>query len=226
MASRVELGAGIGVGCVQGNDLVADEVVSGLEAGGDGVIEAGVTGIDDGVLQVVSIGTYSNHLNSKVMAWTYRSPVVSGALAAGLLDLEPDGLIAGQPVLAAGIRAAGHVGQDGAHVGVRPLRPPEGDSRSGLGGGMQRRGRAARVAAIGVAVALEVDERDVLDGAVARHGTRDALRLGVHVRVGVGVVELVVLTADGAVLDEAVGSREGGAGQEGNQMTHVVLFEA
>lgn len=48
MAAGVKLGAGVLVGGVEGDGLVADEVVAGLDAGGDGVGD--VLTVDDGVL--------------------------------------------------------------------------------------------------------------------------------------------------------------------------------
>jgi hypothetical protein len=47
MATGVELGSGVLVGGVEGNDLVADEVVAGLEAAGDGVVDALVVGLHE-----------------------------------------------------------------------------------------------------------------------------------------------------------------------------------
>jgi hypothetical protein len=39
MTTGVELGAGVSGSRVQGDGLMADEVVSGLEAGGDGILD-------------------------------------------------------------------------------------------------------------------------------------------------------------------------------------------
>ena len=68
MAAGVELGTGVGVSRVQRDDLVADEVVAGGNALGHGVG-------DD---------TAGLHKGS-------GAPLVGGAFAAVLLDLEPDG---------------------------------------------------------------------------------------------------------------------------------------
>lgn len=151
---------------------------------------------------------------------TYGSPVVRGTLTTGVLDLEPDGIVAGFVVLAAGLGAPGHVSEDGAHVGLGPEGPGEGDLGAGGGLGVEGGGRAAGGAAGGVAVALDVDDGEVLDGAVAGDGAGDALRLGVHVGVGVGVVELVGLAADDGALNVAVGGNQGGRGQDSVEGTH------
>lgn len=68
MATGVELGTGVRVGGVQGDDLVADEVVAGGNALGHGVGD-NTAGLHEGC------GT----------------PGVGRAGAASLLDLEPDG---------------------------------------------------------------------------------------------------------------------------------------
>jgi len=81
-----------------------------------------------------------------------------------------DSRAAGGPVLAARVGAAGHVGDDGAHVGVGPEGPAEGDGRAGGGGGVQL-GRD------GAGVALDVNRGGVLNGAVAGDRAGDALRL-------------------------------------------------
>ena len=70
VATRVELSTGVGVGGVQRDDLVADEVVAGGNALGDGVGDD-TTGLHEGS----------------------STPGVGRAGAASLLDLEPDGSI-------------------------------------------------------------------------------------------------------------------------------------
>lgn len=58
VAAGVELGSRVGVGRVQGDDLVADEVVSGLDAGGDGVRDARVAGNHQGGLFLTHVRTF------------------------------------------------------------------------------------------------------------------------------------------------------------------------
>ena len=96
---------------------------------------------------------------------------------------------------------------------VGPERPVQRDGGPSLGRRVQRRGRRALNAALGVAVALEVDGGDVLHGAVAGDGAGHALWDRVHVRVLVGVVELVLRAADGGLADVAVAGHEGGEGE-------------
>lgn len=50
VASRVKLCAGISICRVQGDDLVAHEVVACLEAGGDGVLDSGIASNHQGRL--------------------------------------------------------------------------------------------------------------------------------------------------------------------------------
>lgn len=50
MASRVELCAWVSICRVQGDDLVANEVVARLEAGGDGVLDSGIASNHQGRL--------------------------------------------------------------------------------------------------------------------------------------------------------------------------------
>lgn len=128
---------------------------------------------------------------------TYGSPLVRGcARAALLVDLEEDGaemvsmlawcpgggglniLSARLPVMAARGRALGHVGHDGADVGLGPEGPAQTDGRAGLGGRVEGGGRGTLGAAGGPASALDVDQGEVLDGAVALDGAGDALGLG------------------------------------------------
>lgn len=51
MASRVELCARISICRVQGDDLVAHEVVACLKAGGDGVLDSGIASNHQGRLK-------------------------------------------------------------------------------------------------------------------------------------------------------------------------------
>lgn len=79
---------------------------------------------------------------------------------------------------------------------------------------MEGCGGGALEAAGGVAAALQVGERDVLDGAVALDGARDAFDAS-GVGVLVGLVEGVVFAADGGVGDVAVGCGCGSKGEGG-----------
>jgi hypothetical protein len=79
---------------------------------------------------------------------------------------------------------------------------------------------AALDTASSVAVALEIDGGNVLNGTVAGDGTGNALGDRVLVWVGVGVVELVCVASDGRGLDIAVGGYHGGGGEEGEKKVH------
>lgn len=68
MATGVELSTRVGPSSMEGNDLVADKVVAGTNARGNGVLVSGGALHERG-----------------------GSPVVGGALTATLLDFEPDG---------------------------------------------------------------------------------------------------------------------------------------
>ena len=103
-----------------------------------------------------------------------------------------------------------HVRDDGPDVALGPERPPQRDVGASGCLGVQGGGRGPGLAALGVPAALEVGERDVLDGAVALDGPRDALRRGRDVGVLVGLVEGVDFVGDGGVVDVAVGGDEGG----------------
>lgn len=140
---------------MQGDDLMADEVVSGLQARRDGVGRASVAG---------------RHQRR-------GAPGAGRPRATLLLDLEPDRRRAGRPVLAACVGAAGHVGDDGADVAVWPEGPAESHGRPGGSWGVERSGSGANDTTVGVPVALEVDEGHVLDGAVSWDLAGDALRL-------------------------------------------------
>lgn len=152
---------------------------------------------------------------------THSSPGVGGALSATLLDLEPDSLVLRLPRITATVRAAGHVGQDRTHMGLGPESPLEVNSRSGLGLGVQSSGLASLDTTGSVAVALKIDQADVLDRTVSGDRSRDTLGGRAYVRVGVGVVEFVRLAADGGGLNVAVGSRQGRGEEDGDEVTHV-----
>ena len=94
-------------------------------------------------------------------------------------------------------------------MAIRPQRPVQVNSRSGLGRGMERSGGAASLTTGGPAVALDVNEAQVLDRAVTRNLAGDTLGRRGHVRVLVGLVELVVHAADGGIVDVAVGGSDG-----------------
>jgi len=74
---------------------------------------------------------------------------------------------AGGPVLAAGVGAARHVGDERADVGVGPEGPAQGHVGAGSSGGVERGGG-------GTGIALHVDRCGVLDGAVAGDGAGDS----------------------------------------------------
>ena len=125
------LGVPLGVvGLVEGDELVADEVVAGGEPGGDGAGEALVT---------------TNELGDAPAAGGLGVEEDGGAVAgeARLVDLEPAGAgaVAGGEVAGALV----HPDDDGA-LGVRPLGP---DGLDGVAGDDGRRelGRGAAVAA-------------------------------------------------------------------------------
>lgn len=141
------------------------------------------------------------------------------------MDLEPD--LCGARVVALALAgAAGHVGEDGALVGVGPLGPGDGDGAARGRGGGQLRGRAAGVL---VPVALDVLQRQVLDGAVAGDLAEDARRRGRVVRVRVRVVPVERLPGDHGLGDVAVGvdnagGEERGRGGEEDGDLHVCFW--
>lgn len=149
MAPGVELSTRIAVSGVQGDDLVAHEVVSGLDARGNRVRGAGIA---------------ADHQRG-------IAPDAGGSRAARLRNLEPDGRRSGQVVLTASVRASRHVRDDWAHVRVGPECPVECDGRSSGDGGVERCGLAAGDATGCVSVALQVNQGDVLDGSIAGDGT-------------------------------------------------------
>lgn len=193
VASRVELGAGVGVGGVEGDDLVADEVLAGGKALGDGVLDARVAGGHEGG------GT----------------PGVGGALTATLLNLEPDLVGVGGEGGAVITGALGHVGDGRANVRLGPESPVEGDLVTSLGLSDELGGGGTLDTTGGVATALEVDAGQVLDGAVALDGTGDTLGGRARVRVLVGLVEGVVRAADETIRDVTVGSHQGCGSKKG-----------
>ncbi|GKT52693.1 hypothetical protein ColTof4_14279 [Colletotrichum tofieldiae] len=201
VAAGVELSAGVGVGGVEGDDLVADEVLAGGNALGDGVLDTRVASLHE----------------------RGGTPVVGGALAALLLNLEPDSVGARLPRGAVVAGALGHVGDGRADVGLGPEGPVKGDLLAGGSLSNELGGLGALNTTGGVATALKVDAGDVLDGAVALDGTRDAVGGGVHVRVLVGLVERVVLTADQTIVDDTVSSHQGcGSKKGGDSGLHFV----
>jgi hypothetical protein len=105
---------------------------------------------------------------------------------------------------------------------LRPQSPVEGDLGPSSGCSVKSSRHTALNTASSVSVALDVDAGDILDGAVSGDRSGDALGLGVHVRVGVGVVELVFLSADDGALNVAVSGGDGRGGEDGGDVTHVV----
>lgn len=97
---------------------------------------------------------------------------------------------------------------------VWPQRPEELDIRASSNLGVESSRRRASKATGSVAAALNIGDGEVLNRSVALDWTGDTLRLGAHVRVGVWLVELKVLTANGGIADIAVG-RNGGSESEG-----------
>lgn len=216
VASGVELSTGVLVGGVESDGFVADEVVTGLDAGRDGVLDG--LAVNNGILTLL-VNVRCNGMSGK----TYGGPVFGASLPTIFLNLEPNSILARLVVLATSIRALGHVGHDGTHVSLRPQSPVESDGRASGGRSVQRGRLAARRSTSGIAVALDVDAGDILNRAVSGNHARDALWLGVHVGVGVGVVELVLLAPDDGALDVAVGSRDGGGRKEGGNTAHLGL---
>jgi hypothetical protein len=82
------------------------------------------------------------------------------------------------PVLAAGVGAASHVGDDGTDVGVRPEGPAEGHGRASGRGGVELRG-------LGAGIALDGGGCHILDGAVAGDGAGDPVGLDSYVNLSV-----------------------------------------
>lgn len=155
MASWVELRSGVGVSGVQCNDLVADEVVTGLEAGWDRVL----------------ISSVASCHQPRV------TPDVARAVTAILGDLEPNSIIAWHVVGAASAGASSHVSDGGTDVRLGPQGPVKGHSGAGGGGRVQSRRRRTDNATISVTTTLEIVVRHVGDRTVALDGTRDSVGL-------------------------------------------------
>ena len=160
---------------MHGEDLVADDIGAWLEALGDCVGVAVVAGLGQGV----------------------RGPGAVGVLAV-LGNLEPDGVFAWEVLGAVWIliqlmvlgmkhiafarlttRAARHVGHDGTIVAGRPQCPVQGHIRARSCFRRQGGRLRARLTALAVATALNVDEGHVGHGPVALDGAGDTLLLQV-----------------------------------------------
>ena len=126
----------------------------------------------------------------------------------------------GHPVVAARIRALGHVGDGGTDVAVRPEGPVEIDCGTSSNLGVKRSRLRANDATRGVATALEIGRGDILDRTIALDRTGDTLRSRVHVRVLVRLVEVVGLVANGSVADKAVAGDGRGESESSSDVLH------
>lgn len=171
-ALGVILGA-VGIGStVESNDLVAEDVVSGLEVGGD-----------------------LNEPAVAVLAKVIRSPGLSHTIVTSTANLEP--LEGGLVDSLAGAVAVGEIVDDGADVAIGPLRGPDNvDLVTSVDGGRALPRSAALVADhIGVAEVVGLNEAVVLlKGSPAENTGRIGL-----VEVSGGVVVLVLDAVDNDV---------------------------
>lgn len=96
---------------------------------------------------------------------------------------------AGLPCLTTSIGASRHVGDHGTDVRVGPESPSQGDGRSRSSSSVQGRGCRTRDAAGCVSSALDIDQVNALDGAVALDRARDSLGL-LEICVSCGILAL------------------------------------
>lgn len=194
-ALGIGLGAVGGRAAVEGDDLVAEDVVAGLEVGGD---------LDE---PAVAVGTE-----------VVGGPRAGVGVVAGTADLEPaeGGLVDGL----AGAVAVGEVVDDGADVGLGPLGgPDDGDLVTGVDSG-RAAARSSRLVAddVGGAEVVGLDEAVVLlKSRPADHGRGVGL-----VEVGCRVIVLVVDTVHDDVGDVAVGGNEGSTREGGEKGSGLV----
>jgi len=171
---------------VESNDLVAEDVVSGLEVGGD-----------------------LNEPAVAVLAKIIGSPGLGDAVVASTVNLEPleGGLVDGL----AGAVAVGQIVDNGTDVAIGPLRGPDNaDLVTGVDGGRALSRGAALVADhIGCAKIVGLDEAVVL---LKGSPPENAGRVWV-IEVAGGIVVLVLDSVDDDVRDVSVSSDEGRAGQ-------------
>lgn len=96
VAAGVELGPGVRIGSVEGDDFVAHEVITGLEARWDGVLHTSVAADHQGGL--FTLGELGD---PTVCCWrmealkgsTHVAPGIRCAVTAGFRDLEPYGTV-------------------------------------------------------------------------------------------------------------------------------------
>lgn len=206
---------------MKSNDLVTDEVSTGLDTLGNSIGNVATSGHDSG-------GT----------------PGVGCTITAVLLDLEPNGTVQTQTVSpkltllmllvledllrarhessAVIVVALGHVGDGRTNVGRRPQSPVQVDIGTGghIGGEV---GWAGTIDAIGgVTTTLNVAVGDDGHRAVALDGTGDSLGRRARVRVGVRLVELVRGTTDGTVGHVTVTGDKGRGSNEAGEVLHFV----
>lgn len=109
-------------------------------------------------------------------------------------------------------------------MAIGPQCPSKRDVRASRCLSVQGCGRGTNNAALSVATALEVGERDILNGTVALDGSRDALGSRRDVRVLVRLVEGVDLVRDGGIVDITMGGDNGSHAEGWKDELHVCVF--
>ena len=117
---------------------------------------------------------------------TYSCPNAI-SIFTSLVDLKPDSSCS-RAISRAVTGAFGHIRDQRAFVGIWPLRPDQADGATGCRWSGEW-GWCGREASVCIAVALYVDEREILNWAIAGNLAVDSLRGRAHVWVGVRVVE-------------------------------------
>lgn len=225
MAVGVDLDTGVRVCGVEGDGLVAHEVVAGLEARRDRVLGDG-GGFHD-LLGCPYVGGTSTSFFLNLEPYSTAYHLSAGPISSPLVGMPSKGkerrysLSSRHVVVATRVGAPRHVGNQRSNVAVGPERPVKRDFRARRGIGVKCRWLGARDASGCVAAALDVGDGHVFDGTIALNLTRDARRLWVRVRVLVRLVECVELTADGCVVNVTVGCDSGGEAEGGKEVLHL-----
>ena len=109
-------------------------------------------------------------------------------------------------------------------MAIRPQGPEELDIRASSDLSMESSRRRSGQPTSSVATALDVRDGKVLYRAVTLDRTRDALGLGAGIWVGVWLVELIVLTANGGIADIAVCRDSGSESESRGKVLHFEKF--
>lgn len=193
-ALGVELGAALLEALVEGDDLVAEDVVSGLDVGGDLDAHAEV------VLEELVVRPEAG-----------ASPAGAELDLALLLDLEPlEGVLVGVGAVAA---AVGEVVDDGAVVALGPCVPLQLNIGASSDGGALLGTGGAEVAADIIALELVGRDEAQVGGPVGPGDTALVLLPGSVA----GVVANMRLAISNNLLDVAVGADRCSAGEGGDE---------